>query len=163
MMQATARVRKRAALVVLVLAVAGMTTACFPDADSGVPPDPYAAELFRLMNQDRASAGVPALQNGPKLDNLAGTWSWQMSVDNSLHHQDLGALQSSPDYANYYTLGENLFVMTGDITPAQLESAWMNSGQHRDNILNRSFDVVGVGVFRGPDGRLWVTADFGGI
>jgi uncharacterized protein YkwD len=163
MMQVFARVRNRVAIVMIVLAVAGLTTACFPDVDSGVPPDPYAAELFRLMNQDRANAGVPGLRNSPKLDNLAGTWSWQMSVDNALHHQDLRALQSSPDFSNYYTLAENLFVMTGDITPAQLENSWMSSAPHRDNILSRSFNVVGVGTFRGPDGRLWVTAVFGGI
>ena len=41
--------------------------------------------------------------------------------------------------------------------------AWMRSAPHRANILNRSFNAVGIGYWRGPDGRLWVCVDFGGI
>jgi uncharacterized protein YkwD len=162
-MHITMRVRNKALVVVMALVVAGTMTACFPDVDGGAPADPYAAELFHLINQDRANAGVPPLQHGPKLTNLAGTWAWQMSVDNYLHHHDLGALQASPDFAAYHALGENVFVAPGSFTPAQLESAWMSSGPHRDNILSRGFNVAGVGVFRGPDGRIWSAVDFGAL
>ena len=38
----------------------------------------------------------------------------------------------------------------------------MNSAPHRANVLNRNYNVVGIGVFCGPDGRIWSVVDFGG-
>jgi uncharacterized protein YkwD len=49
------------------------------------------------------------------------------------------------------------------MNPTQMENAWMASSPHRANILSRSFNIVGIGVYRGPDGRLWAVQDFGGI
>jgi uncharacterized protein YkwD len=60
-------------------------------------------------------------------------------------------------------LGENIIVAPGHYTPEQLEAAWMASAPHRANILSRGFNVVGVGMSRGPDGRIWATVDFGGV
>ena len=34
---------------------------------------------------------------------------------------------------------------------------------HRANIMSRSFNVVGIGWYWGPDGRLWAVQEFGGI
>jgi uncharacterized protein YkwD len=140
-----------------------LTTACFPDVAPGEPADPYAAAVFRAINQDRAAAGLPSLSYSPKLTNLAGTWSWQMAMDNSLHHQDLASLLRSADYRAFHTLGENILFAPGYFTPEQIEDIWMNSLPHRANILSGGFNAVGVGVFTGPDGRLWATADFGGL
>lgn len=155
--------RKRTALVVLAAAIALLTTACFPDTAPGEPSNPYVRSVFEAINQDRAGAGLPPLTHSPKLENLAGTWAWQMSVDNSLHHQDLAGVLYSPDFGAFSTLGENIIVAPGNMSSAQLESAWMNSAPHRANILSRSFNVVGIGIFWGPDGRLWSAVDFGGV
>jgi uncharacterized protein YkwD len=38
--------------------------------------------------------------------------------------------------------------------------AWMNSPGHRDNILGW-YDIIGVAVARGADGRLWAVEEFG--
>lgn len=162
-MRATTRLRKRTAIVVMAAAVALGTTACFPDVSAGEPGDPYVNALFHAINQDRANAGVPPLAHSPKLENLAGTWSWQVATDNWLHHQDLAAILYSPDFEAFYTLGENIIVAPGQYSPQQLEAAWMNSAPHRANILNGGFNVVGIGTFWGPDGRLWATVDFGGL
>jgi uncharacterized protein YkwD len=155
--------RKRAALVIVAAALALCTTACFPDAAPGEPGNPYVRSVFHAINQDRANAGLPPLGYSPKLDNLAGTWAWQMSVDNSLHHQDLAAILYGPDFGAFYTLGENIIVAPGSMGPEQLEAAWMNSAPHRANILNGNFNEVGIGVFYGPDGRVWSAVDFGGL
>ena len=37
------------------------------------------------------------------------------------------------------------------------------SAPHRANILSGAFNIVGIGYYRGPDGRLWAVQDFGGI
>jgi len=44
----------------------------------------------------------------------------------------------------------------------QMEQVWMNSPGHRANILSRNFNIVGLAFVSGPDGRIWVTVDFGG-
>jgi uncharacterized protein YkwD len=43
-----------------------------------------------------------------------------------------------------------------------MEAMWMGSAPHRANILNGAFNQIGIGYFRGPDGRLWGVQDFGG-
>ena len=159
----TTRLRKRTALVVLAAAIARCTTACFPDAAPGEPANPYVRTVYQAINQDRANAGLPGLAHSPKLENLAGTWAWQMSVDNSLHHQNLSGLLFSSDYSHFRALGENIIVGPGNLSPQQLEAAWMNSAPHRANVLNSAFNVVGIGVFYGSDGRVWSVVDFGAI
>src|SRR5262245_55599030 len=163
MTRRTTRLRKSSAIVVAAAALVLLTTACFPDVAPGEPGDPASAAVFRAVNQDRANAGLPPLSHSPKLTNLAGTWSWQMSQDNSLHHQNLAGVLYSADYRAFHTLGENILVGPGSFSPEQIEAAWMNSPPHRANILSGNFNVMGVGVFRGPDGRLWATIDFGGL
>lgn len=155
--------RTRMALVVLVAVIGLCATACFPDVAPGEPPDPYVRSIFLAINRDRANAGLAPLARSPKLENLAGTWAWQMAVDNSLEHQDLGGLLRSPDFSAFHALYENVIVESSGVGPEQLEADWMNSPPHRANILNGNVDVVGIGAFRGPDGRIWSVVDFGGL
>jgi uncharacterized protein YkwD len=86
-----------------------------------------------------------------------------MASVNSLYHQNLGALLAGPDYNYYYTLGENILVGPGSMSPNAIETAWRNSPPHWANITSRSFNVVGIGYYRGPDGRLWAVQEFGGL
>ena len=60
-------------------------------------------------------------------------------------------------------MGENLAV--GLWTPRQVLRAWINSSEHRANLLNGHFRVIGIGVAKGTwAGRAayYITADFGG-
>ena len=163
-MRAVTSVKKRIAIVVVVGAIALGASACFPNVTPGVgPSDSLKAQIFNHMNYDRAVNGLPQLMYSPKLDNLAGTWAWNMATQYGFTHQNLGAVLYSPDFNGWRTLGENLLVGPGSMNAAQMEGAWMGSAPHRANILNRNFNAVGVGYWRGPDGRLWVVVDFGGI
>ncbi len=164
-MAATTRLRKRIAIVVMAAAIVLAAAACAPPAPpdaSGAPSDPYVNALLQAMNQDRANAGLPPLGNSPKLQNLAATWSQQMSMDGYLHHQDLSSILYSGNYPEFHTLGENVIEAPGSFSAQQLEAAWMNSPPHRANILNGGYNTVGLGTFQGSDGQLWSTADFGG-
>jgi uncharacterized protein YkwD len=149
------------AALVAVASLVVLTTACFPDVSSQPPADAWDAQLFALVNRDRANAGVPQVANSPKLGNLAGSWSAQMASDGWVHHQDLGGLLVSNDFAGYSTLGETLLLASPGASPAEVEATWMASGAHRSVVLDPTFNLVGVGHVWGPDGRLWVTADFG--
>ncbi|MFN8028118.1 MAG: CAP domain-containing protein [Acidimicrobiia bacterium] len=156
--------KRRVALVAVAAAIALGASACgFANTSATPPTDAVQNGVLQAMNADRQANGVPPLQWSPKLANTAGNWAANESRVNSMYHQDLSALLYSPDYAGWYTLGENLLVGPGGMSVAQMEQAWMNSPAHRANILNRSFNAAGVGYVRGPDGRLWTVVDFGGV
>jgi uncharacterized protein YkwD len=154
---------KAAAIAVAAVLALGLSSCGFADTSSTPPSDPFQNALYNALNYDRAMAGLPRLTWSPKLANAAGTWAHQMSNANTLYHQNLTALLYSPDYSNYYTLGENILVGPGSMSPNSIELAWHNSPPHYANITSRAFNVVGVGYYRGPDGRIWAVQDFGGL
>jgi uncharacterized protein YkwD len=157
-------VRKRVAVIAVAGIIGFAATACaLPNVSNSGPSDPYTAGLYSAVNRDRGANRLGGLAWSPKLANQASGWARQMAAANSLYHQDLGALISSPNYAGFYTLGENILVGSGSMSPDQMEATWMNSGPHRANILSGAFDIVGIGYYRGPDGRIWAVQDFGGI
>ena len=155
--------KKTAAIAVAAVMALGLASCGFADTSSAPPSDPFTNSLFKALNYDRAMAGLPPLTWSPKLANTAGTWAWQMSHDNSLYHQNLTALLYSPDYSNYRTLGENIIVGPGSMSANSIEGAWKSSPPHWANISSRAFNVVGIGYYRGPDGRIWAVQDFGGL
>jgi uncharacterized protein YkwD len=57
-------------------------------------------------------------------------------------------------------VGENIAAGTRPLTPATIVRMWIQSPPHRENLLDRSFRRIGVGV-AGSSTRL-VTADFSG-
>src|SRR3954452_4630976 len=137
-------------------------TACLPT--TGPDPDnPYQNMLLQAMNRDRANNGLPRLTWSPKLSILAMDWANQMARVGNLYHQDLGAVINRGDYGEFWTLGENILVGPGNMPIDQMESVWMNSPGHRANILSRNYNVVGLAFVTGPDGRMWVCVDFGGV
>ncbi len=50
--------------------------------------------------------------------------------------------------------GENIAM--GQRTPQEVMNAWMNSKGHRENILNASFDTIGVGYYEENGVYYWV-------
>jgi uncharacterized protein YkwD len=154
--------RKTAAVVLLGVVSLGLS-GCFANTSSTPPSDPFINQLYNRLNYDRATVGLPPLTWSPKLANNAGTWAHQMSNANSLYHQNLGALLATADYSPFYTLGENILVGPGGMSPASIEAAWKASPPHWANMTSRSFNVVGIGIYRGPDGRLWAVQEFGGL
>jgi uncharacterized protein YkwD len=68
--------------------------------------------------------------------------------------------------ADGWTLGENLAWGTGDLSsPAGVMNSWMNSPDHKANILKRAYREVGVGIRLGVPSDATVgatyTLDFG--
>jgi uncharacterized protein YkwD len=156
------KIRKRAAILVMAAVIGIGATACLPT--TGPDPDnAYQNMLLQAMNRDRAANGLPRLTWSPKLSVLAMDWANQMARVNNLYHQDLGAVLNRGDYGEFWTLGENILVGPASMPIDQMESVWMNSAGHRANILSRNYNVVGLAFVNGPDGRLWVCVDFGGV
>jgi hypothetical protein len=124
-------------------------------------PDPDAEqEILRLVNLERARAGLTSLRTDPSLQKAARGHSRIMADARQLSHQ-FGA---EPRFdqrlalagASFTVSGENVaFNQTADLA----HRALMNSPRHRKNILTPDFNSIGIGVVRvGPD--IWVTEDF---
>jgi uncharacterized protein YkwD len=108
--------------------------------------------ILNTVNQQRAAAGLSALQLDPTLTATARAHSAQMSDGNRLFHTtDLSA--GAPP--KWRTLGENVAMST---SLDSVNARFMESPTHRANILG-NFDRVGIGVTV-AGGRIWVTQEF---
>jgi uncharacterized protein YkwD len=124
-----------------------------------------ARDLFVRINAERAARGLDPLAWDTRLADRAGSWSSQMPVV-GFRHQDLSGLLNGPDFAGRYShLGENIYSGWGAFADSGHAHAgsvgFMNSGEHRANILQPGLTTIGIGAYCAPDGGLWVTEDFG--
>ncbi|WP_413372276.1 CAP domain-containing protein [Paenibacillus taichungensis] len=111
----------------------------------------FAAQVVKLVNAERAKAGLSALASDALLDKVAVAKVKDMSNNNYFDHQ-------SPTYGSpfdmmkqfgvtYSYAGEN--IAKGQKTPQEVVTAWMNSEGHRANILSKNFTKIGVGYYNG--------------
>ena len=162
---AGSRVRRKPTVVLLVAAAIAVAAAgCLPDTAPPPTADPYQRAMYDAVNRDRANHGLPPLTFSPKLSVFAGVHSCEMAGSNRLFHSDLpGTLHHNADFAAFGSLGENVILAPAHWSADQLQAAWMGSSNHRANILNGAFNIVGLAVCSGPDGRRWGTQAFGAL
>ena len=91
---------------------------------------------------------------------FAQGWADWMAATDSLSHSNMPALITQ---TSFQMMGENVLVGPAGMWVAQMENAWMNSPDHRENILNGAFYAVGVGVAYDIRGKVWVAVDFAGV
>jgi len=108
-----------------------------------------ASRLFDRLNHERSKAGVPGLQWDGKLAAAAAQHALEMANRKQLSHQFSG--EPSP---------RQRIIATGLRTDASAEnvgsaetfqeihSGWMESAGHRHNLLNPTYNAVGIAVVR---------------
>ncbi len=122
----------------------------------------FQKEVIRLVNQERAKAGLKPLTENAELDKIATLKSEDMAKLNYFSH-------TSPTYGSpfdmlsqfgvdYTAAGEN--IAYGQKTPAEVMNGWMNSSGHRANILNSNYTRIGVGIAKKSNGQLVWTQTF---
>ena len=114
------------------------------------------AQLVALVNRYRAANGLPALEQAGDATAKAQRHSEDMAAQGRIFHS---SSLSSGISGGWSSLGENVG-MGGSV--GQIESMFEASSAHRDNLLNPSFNQLGVGVAYGSDGALYVTEVFVG-
>lgn len=141
------------------LAVAAVVVALLSGALFFVHPMPARAEanadetqFFGMLNALRAKLVLPPLVSDPQLQNVARAWSSKMASDGGLSHNPALATQVT----DWRTLGEN--VGTGG-SVASIEAALEASPHHYENMTDKAFNYVGIGVVE-VNGNIWVTEDF---
>jgi uncharacterized protein YkwD len=147
--------RFAAVLLAAVLAVFAVQLTAAPAAHADTSDEWSFAQL---INQARASAGLPPLTVSVAVTSAARSWSAQMASSNTLSHNPNLQSQLGAIAPNWRSIGEN--VGYGPSVSA-INTAFMNSAPHRANILDASYNYVGVGVVI-ANGVYWVTEDFVG-
>jgi uncharacterized protein YkwD len=136
-----------------------------------------AAATLCLVNAQRALAGEGPLRENANLDSSAAHHSQDMVAANYFDHTSptgetpLDRITASgylpAGWA--YELGENIAAGTLQLsTPSAIVTGWMNSPDHRANILNADFTDSGIGVvaqvpaqYSGGQAGATYTQDFG--
>jgi uncharacterized protein YkwD len=121
-----------------------------------VPPSPQVtaaqlvAQIIALTNQDRVSNGLAALEVNSQLTDAAQIHANDMASFETMAHTlpqaadpTLQSRAAAVGY-NFHWLGENIALNYSDAQ--SLESAWMNSPEHRANILDANYTQFGVAL-----------------
>jgi uncharacterized protein YkwD len=132
------------------------------------PPTSDAAAEIALVNQDRAAAGLPPLRESAELDKIATARATDMAVNNYFSHYrpgdpTLAVLELlRADGVSFTWYGENIIWESG-LPPDQVltyfNTWWMNSPEHRANILSTHYGQIGVGEAFAGD-RVIMVEDF---
>lgn len=138
-----------------------------PGKTNGVPSTPndikaLEEEVIRLVNVERSRAGISTLTENEELRNIARLKSQDFVDNNYFSH-------NSPTYGspfemldrfnvNYTAAAEN--IASGQRSALEVMNTWMNSPGHKANILNTSFNQIGVGIARDSKGKLYWTQIF---
>ncbi|MGW7351711.1 CAP domain-containing protein [Streptomyces sp. NPDC054784] len=108
--------------------------------------DGVEAQVVALVNEQRARAGCPALHADPDLREAAEKQSGHMDRTDELTHVGAGGsrLWERAEAAGYAPrrVAEN--VAHGQRGAAAVVDAWMDSPDHRANILDCSYRDIGV-------------------
>ena len=119
-------------------------------------------EVVRLVNVERAKAGVPAITQNSEVGRVARVKSEDFVKNNYFSH-------TSPTYGSPFDMlksfgitftaaGEN--IASGQKTAADVMNSWMNSSGHKANILNSTYNKIGVGVAKDSNGSIYWTQMF---
>ena len=136
-----------------------MESAC-PRADARpneISVSDYAASLLCVVNETRREWGRPSLTWQRNLKRAADWQSDDMVEEDFFSHTspDGDSLADRLDQANFipayrWRAGENLAAGRGaEGSPAEVVTGWLNSHDHRINMLDPGFTLVGIGVSRG--------------
>ena len=132
---------------------------------------PSAAGLpqvaIALFNRDRVANGLPPLNESLMLDGIASTRTQQMVTDGLTHVRPGRTVMAATELLHqngvtYMWNGENIFWSGGPPFDDAISSAyvwWMNSPEHRDNILGSHFRQVGIGTAI-DGGKMYISAVF---
>jgi uncharacterized protein YkwD len=122
----------------------------------------FEAEVLRLINQERAKAGLGAVGFDAELNQAAEKHATQMATVRQMAHEgigdgDPGERIRAEGFRKAW--GENVAV--GQTSPAQVVAEWMASPEHKRNILDPKFQLSGIAQTTDASGRKYWAQEFG--
>lgn len=154
----------RAGLATALLAIVSAPPAPAQDAGRFVTGDLAALreEALDEANADRREAGLAELEPGAVLDEIAQAHARDMLARDYFAHvspegDGVGARFREAGGARSAVVAENLATCTGcPIPPTRarveaFEAGWMDSPEHRENLLRRGIERFGFGIAADPE------------
>ena len=138
-------------LLLMTVKIAGISMVVLMPAAPSQASAITASTVISLANAARAESGLGALTSNGQLTNAAQAKANDMLAKQYFAHntptgETPWTFIKAAGYS-YVTAGENLAI---DFTEAEsVQSAWMNSPGHRANIMNKSFQEIGIGIAKG--------------
>ena len=134
-------------------------------------------QVLAQINQIRTSRGLAALRLSASLSAAADQHSLEMAQDGYFAHNSFNGGAFDKRIAHFYgigkfhywSVGENLLWRAPDIDAATALQMWMESPDHRANLLDPRWREIGLsavratgasGVYAGLDATI-ITTDFG--
>lgn len=116
-------------------------------------------DLIRKTNIERTRQGKQALKENGRLVLAAQAFAEDLASRGVLTHIDSKGRgpdgRARAEGYRWASLGEN--IANGYSTPKAVIRGWMDSAEHRANLLNSDFTEVGVGVMTDRNGKaVWV-------
>jgi len=170
-----ARVRRLLALSLVTAAIAVPAVSAHPARHPAG--STLARSIVAQINSVRSQRGLKPLRLVRQLTAAAGQHSFEMGVEGYFSHDSadgtsfwkrVEGFYASHGY-RYWSVGENLLWVSGNLTPAEAVTMWMNSPPHRQNLLENNWRQIGLsvkqfssapGIYHGLPVTI-VTADFG--
>jgi uncharacterized protein YkwD len=132
------------------------------------PAGSLVAQELALVNADRRAAGLPALAESAAVDRIAAARAQDMAINGYFSHYRPGhstlavleLLRANGVSFSWY--GENIIWESGQPAAAiasHFNTWWMNSPEHRANILNTHYGHIGIGVAVSGS-RVYMVEDF---
>jgi uncharacterized protein YkwD len=114
---------------------------------AGEPGVDLVAQIVHYTNEYRLQYGCGPVTEHPVLNDVAQRYAQQMAEDDFFDHESpdgstLAHRIEAVDYA-YRVVGENL--AAGYSSAQAVVDNWMQSDEHRQNLLNCEFEDIGVG------------------
>ncbi|BBA52414.1 CAP domain-containing protein [Fusobacterium varium] len=119
----------------------------------------YQNKILKYVNQERKNNKLPPLIMNEKLNKIAVKKAADMAKEETLSHdsKNFGITFNLVKKENikYKSAAEN--IAKWHDTPEFVMERWMQSKGHRDNILNKNYNEIGIGKAVDKNGKnYWV-------
>ncbi|MBQ1528530.1 hypothetical protein IIZ77_02705 [Candidatus Saccharibacteria bacterium] len=119
-----------------------------------VPVEQWKREVLKLVNEERTKNGLDALEWGVTCEAAAAVRARELMSNYSHTRPDGSSWETAcplPDSGG--SSGENLMAGNAAVSPQTVITAWLNSPDHRANILSPNFTKLAVGFVFDPEAQ----------
>lgn len=118
------------------------------------PVEQWKRDVLTLVNKERAKQGLSALSWGTTCEGAANTRAKELMQSYSHTRPDGSSWSTAcPIPQTGGMSGENLNAGNAAVSPETVVASWMNSPEHRANILNKDFKYLSVGFVFDPNSQ----------
>ncbi len=119
-----------------------------------VPTEQWKRDVLDLVNAERAKNGLTALEWGTTCEAAAAVRARELMTSYAHTRPDGSSWETAcPLPESGGSSGENLMAGNAAVSPATVVAAWMNSPDHRANILSQNFTKLAVGFIFDADSQ----------